>query len=197
VLVALAAILNPTLEAAWYLAGYGASALAYSLYLKRLLVVDVLMLAVFYTLRLLYGGAATLVTVSIWTLAFSMFMFLSLALIKRISELQSGVSDEGLVSSGRAYQLNDLYQMSALCAASGCVSAMIVILYVNNPEVMTLYSHPRLLLAIFPLLIYWQSRMLILANRGVIQEDPIVFSLSDRASQATALAILGVVVAAA
>lgn len=195
-LLAGAAVLNPTADAAWLLAAYTACALAYSLYLKRLLVIDVIMLAVFYTLRLLYGGAATRVSVSIWTLAFSMFMFLSLALIKRISELQSGVSDEGLAGSGRAYQVNDLYQMSALCAACGSVSALVVVLYVYNPEVMTLYSRPRLLLAVFPLLIYWQSRLLILANRGVIQEDPILFSLSDRASQATALAILAVVIAA-
>lgn len=195
-LLAAGVLLNPTGDGAWLLGIYVVSALAYSLYLKRLLVIDVIMLASFYTLRLLYGGAATGITVSIWTLAFSMFMFLSVALIKRISELRAGVSDEGLSASGRAYQINDLQQMSALCAASGCVGALIIILYVYNPEVMTLYARPKILLGVFPLLIYWQSRLLILANRGVIQEDPILFSLYDRASQATALAILGVVIAA-
>jgi 4-hydroxybenzoate polyprenyltransferase len=195
-LLAGAAVLNPTRDAGWLLAAYAASTLAYSLYLKRLLMIDVIMLAVFYTFRLLYGGAATGVTVSIWTLAFSMFTFLSLALIKRISELQSGVSDHGLAASGRAYQLNDLYQMSALCASSGCISALVIILYVYNPEVLTLYSRPKLLLGIFPLLIYWQSRMLILANRGVIHDDPIMFSLSDRASQATAIAVVLLALAA-
>ena len=195
-LLAGAVALNPGREAGLLLVFYAASTLAYSLYLKRLLMIDVIMLAVFYTVRVLYGGAATGITVSIWTLAFSMFMFLSLALIKRISELQSGVSDQGLTGSGRAYQLNDLYQMSALCAASGCIAALVIILYVYSPEVMPLYSHPRLLLAIFPLLIYWQSRLLILANRGVIHDDPIVFSLSDRASQATAIAVLLLAIAA-
>jgi 4-hydroxybenzoate polyprenyltransferase/phosphoserine phosphatase len=196
VLLAGAAALNPTREAGSLLFVYAASALAYSLYLKRLLMIDVIMLAVFYTLRVLYGGAATGITVSIWTLAFSMFMFLSLALIKRISELQSGVSDHGLTGSGRAYELHDLYQMSALSAASGCISALVIILYVYNPEVMTLYSRPKLLLGIFPLLIYWQSRLLILANRGVIQDDPIVFSLSDRSSRVTAIAVLLLVIGA-
>ncbi len=195
-LLAGSAALNPTADAAWLLAAYVATTLAYSLYLKRLLIIDVIMLAVFYTLRLLYGGAAVGVTVSIWTLSFSMFIFLSLALIKRISELQSGVSEEGLTGSGRAYLRTDLDQMSALCAASGCVGALVIILYVNSPEVIALYSRPRLLLGIFPLLIYWQSRLLILANRGAIHDDPIVFSLKDRASRATAAALVVLVVTA-
>jgi 4-hydroxybenzoate polyprenyltransferase len=195
-LLAGAGVLNPTLDAVWLLAAYIVATLAYSLYLKRLLIIDVIMLASFYTLRLLYGGVASQVTVSIWTLAFSMFMFLSLALIKRISELQSGVAEEGLTGSGRAYLLTDLYQMCALCAASGCVAALVIVLYVYSPEVMALYSRPHVLLGIFPLLIYWQSRLLILANRGAIHDDPILFSLKDRASRATAIAILLLVVAA-
>lgn len=195
-LLAGSAALNPTPSAAWLLGAYVVLTLAYSLYLKRLLLIDVIMLAGFYTLRLLYGGAAEQVTVSIWTLSFSMFMFLSLALIKRISELQSGVSEEGLMRSGRAYLRSDLYQMSALCAASGCVGALVIILYVNSPEVAVLYSRPQFLLGVFPLLIYWQSRMLILANRGAIHDDPIVFSLKDRASRATAVALLLLVAAA-
>ena len=195
-LLAGSAVLNPTPAAAWLLAGYVVSTMAYSIYLKRLLIIDVIMLAGFYTLRLLYGGTAAVVTVSTWTLAFSMFMFLSLALIKRISELQSGASDEGLTGSGRAYLLTDLYQMSALCAASGCIAALVVILYIISPEVMVLYSRPHFLLGIFPLLIYWQSRLLILANRGAIHDDPIVFSMKDRASRATAAVLLILVLAA-
>jgi 4-hydroxybenzoate polyprenyltransferase len=195
-LLAGSAALNPTADAAWLLAVYVATTLAYSLLLKRLLIVDVITLAAFYTLRLLYGGAAVGVTVSIWTLSFSMFIFMSLALIKRISELQSGVSEEGLTDSGRAYLRTDLNQMSALCAASGCVGALVIILYINSPEVMVQYSRPHFLLGIFPLLIYWQSRLLILANRGVIHDDPIVFSLKDQASRATAAARLVLVVAA-
>ena len=195
-LLAGAAVLNPTLDAAWFLVAYVAATLAYSLYLKRLLIINVIMLAGFYTLRLLYGGVASNVTVSTWTLAFSMFIFLSLALIKRISELQSGVAEQGLTGSGRAYLLADISQMSALCAASGCIAALVIILYVNSPEVMVLYSRPHVLLGIFPLLIYWQSRMLILANRGAIHDDPILFSLSDRASRAIAIAILILAVAA-
>jgi len=191
-----AAVLNPTREAGFLLALYSASAVAYSLYLKRLLMVDVIMLAGFYTLRLLYGGAGTRIGVSLWTLAFSIFMFLSLALIKRISELRLRSSEEGLASSGRDYQLADLAQLTALCAASGCVAALVFILYVRSPEVLPLYSRPQLLLGIFPLLVYWQSRLLILANRGTIREDPIMFSLYDRASQAVALAILVIVLAA-
>jgi 4-hydroxybenzoate polyprenyltransferase/phosphoserine phosphatase len=191
-----AAFLNPSGDAAILLAVYVASAIAYSLYLKRLLMVDVIMLAGFYSLRLLYGGAATGISVSIWTLAFSMFMFLSLALIKRISELRSRTSEEGLTASGRGYHMGDLEQLTSLCAASGLVSALIVILYVRSPEVAPLYTRPQLLLGIFPLLAYWQSRLLILANRGAIHEDPILFSLSDRASLAVVAALLVIIAAA-
>lgn len=196
VLLTGAALLNPAPEAALLLLAYVVAAIAYSLYLKRLLLVDVILLAGFYTLRLLYGGAAAGVTVSIWTLAFSMFMFLSLALIKRISELRSRVSEEGLTASGRAYLMNDVSQLSALCSASGCASALVIILYVHSPEVTPLYSRPYFLLGIFPLLVYWQSRLLILANRGSIHEDPVVFSLFDRASRAVALTIFLLVLAA-
>ena len=196
ILIVGAALLNPTGDAAILLTLYGISAIAYSLYLKRLLMIDVIMLAGFYTLRLLYGGAAARIGVSIWTLAFSIFMFLSLALIKRISELQSRTSDEGLTASGRGYEKADVGQLSALCAASGCVSALIVILYVRSPEVAPLYRRPEFLLGIFPLLVYWQSRLLILANRGYIQDDPIMFSVFDRASQAVMIALLVIVAAA-
>jgi 4-hydroxybenzoate polyprenyltransferase len=195
-LLAAAALLNPTPGAGLLLALYGASAFAYSLYLKRLLMVDVVMLAGFYTLRLLYGGASAKIDVSIWTLASSMFMFLSLALIKRISELQLRGAEDGLAISGRGYRFSDLPQLSALCAASGSIAALVFILYVRSPEVVPLYSRPQLLLGIFPLLAYWQGRLLILASRGAIQEDPIVFSLFDRASCAVGIAVLAIVAAA-
>jgi len=146
-------------------------------------------------LRLLYGGAAVRIEVSIWTLAFSMFMFLSLALIKRISELRSA-SEDGLPGSGRGYLRTDIEQLTAMCAASGSVSSLILILYVRTPEVALLYSHPQVLLGVFPLLAYWQSRLLILANRGSISGDPIVFSIFDRASQAVAVALLAIIAAA-
>jgi hypothetical protein len=125
-----------------------------------------------------------------------MFMFLSLALVKRISELRLRVSEEGLPGSGRAYLMADVSQLSALCAASGCVGALVIILYVHSPEVASLYSRPNVLLGIFPLLAYWQSRMLVLANRGSIHDDPVIFSLSDRGSWAVAIAIVVLVVVA-
>ena len=196
VLLVSSAILNPTRDAAMLLALYCVSVLSYSLYLKRLLMLDVILLAGFYTLRLLYGGLATKIGVSIWTLAFSIFMFLSLALIKRICELRLRSSEEGLTGSRRGYLFADLPQLTALCAASGSISALIVVLYVRSPDVAPLYARPYLLLGIFPLLAYWHSRLLILANRGLVQGDPIVFSLFDRASQIVAIAVLLIIAAA-
>jgi 4-hydroxybenzoate polyprenyltransferase len=195
-LLAGAAVLNPTREAGLLLALYSVSAVAYSLYLKRLLMIDVIALAGFYTLRLLYGGTSTRIGVSIWTAAFCMLMFLSLALIKRISELSLHSDPEGLASAGRGYLLTDLPQLTALCAANGSVAALVLILYINSPEVQLLYSRPLLLLGVFPLLAYWHSRLLILANRGAIHEDPIMFSLRDGLSRALAVAILIIVAAA-
>lgn len=190
------AVVNPRKDAALLLILYCASVVAYSVRLKRLLLLDVILLASFYTLRLLYGGAATQITLSIWTLAFSLFMFLSLALIKRICELSSHSAEDGLDSSGRGYLFIDLPQLTALSAASGCMSALIFILYVQSPDVMPLYSRPHLLLCIFPLLIYWHSRLLILGSRGLVHGDPILFSLSDRASRMVAIAVLAITLAA-
>ena len=196
VLLTCAAFLTPTGGAKLILLAYGALVIAYSVYLKRLLMVDVILLATFYTLRIQYGGAGTGVPVSIWTLAFAVFVFLSLALIKRISELRMHFSEEGLMGSGRAYLTCDISMLSGLCAASGCVGALVTILYINSPEVAVLYPHPIFLLGISPLLIYWQGRMLILANRGWINQDPVLFAISDRASRALVVAICALLVAA-
>ncbi len=189
VLLAISVPLIPNGDAARLLLLYALSALAYSLGLKRLVMLDVIMLASFYTLRLLYGGAASSVVVSIWTLAFSMFLFLSLALVKRISELRRAPGEDSK-APGRGYLTADITQLSALSAASGCISSLVLVLYVRSPEVAVLYSRPYFLLGILPLLVYWQSRLLILANRGTMHEDPIVFSVFDRASHAVAFVVV-------
>jgi hypothetical protein len=94
---------------------------------------------------------------------------------------------------GRGYLATDLDLLSALGAASACVSVLVLILYINSPEVRTLYSRPTMLFGIPPLLVYWLSRLLVLSNRGYIHDDPVVFALGDRASLAV-MALCGVVV---
>ena len=170
--------------------------LAYSLSLKRKLFADVLTLGVLYMVRVLAGGAAVSVTLSPWFLAFFMFAFLALAVVKRQTELHA-LHESGLpVAGGRAYFAGDLPAMSALGAASAFASVVVLALYVQSPEVRELYARPELLWLICPLLIHWSGRMTLLANRGAVDDDPVVFAMRDRTSWLTGLGILAVLTAA-
>lgn len=157
---------------------------AYSIYLKQIAVLDVLLLAGLYTLRVLAGVAASHVRFSTWLLAFSMFLFLSLAFLKRyaeLSELQGGAG-EGLARRG--YLRGDREWLGSMGAASGYLSVLVLALYINSAEVMALYRKPLLLWLICPLLLFWISRMWLLAHRGRIDQDPIVAAVLDPASYA-------------
>ena len=158
------------------LLGYFGMSFAYSSFFKRIAIMDVLVLAGFYTLRIFAGSAATNIPISIWLLAFSMFFFLSLALVKRCSEL---IEDASGMSRSRGYLSADLPLVAALGVASGIVSVLVLVLYVMNPEVTVLYRHPAILLFICPLLLYWISRVWILTTRGLMHDDPVIFALRD------------------
>lgn len=164
------------------LGAYWGITLLYSLTLKRRLVVDVLTLAGLYTLRVLAGAAATGILVSEWLLAFSMFLFLCLALIKRYSELVERLRSHKGKPAGRAYVTDDTPMVGALAGASGFVSVLVLALYIASPDVDRLYPHPQLLWAIGILLLYWVSRVLMLAHRGEVHDDPVVFAVKDRVS---------------
>lgn len=157
---------------------------AYSIYLKQIAVLDVLLLAGLYTLRVLAGVAASHVRFSTWLLAFSMFLFLSLAFLKRyaeLSELQGGAG-EGLARRG--YLRGDREWLGSMGGASGYLSVLVLALYINSQEVVALYRKPLLLWLICPLLLFWISRMWLLAHRGRIDQDPIVAAVRDPASYA-------------
>jgi 4-hydroxybenzoate polyprenyltransferase len=183
-------------QASLLLAGYCVAALAYSLYLKRHLFVDVVLLASFFTLRLMFGGAATGIQISIWTLAFSMFLFLSLALMKRLTELRIALSSDTSGIAGRGYLAVDLPLISALSSASGLLAVLVLALYLQSTGVHALYSHSSLLWLLCPLLLYWLGRFAILANRGYIHDDPVVFAFTDRASLIVGGLTLGVLLCA-
>ena len=161
---------------------YWLGTLAYSLYLKRLLFLDVVMLAGFYTVRLLFGGAAMQIAISVWTLAFSMFLFLSLALVKRSAELRLSGARGVTELRGRGYNTADAAQIASLGSSSGYLSVLVFILYVNSPEVLLVYSRPVFLWLVCPVLLYWIGRLWVLTSRGAMHDDPIVFALKDRAS---------------
>jgi 4-hydroxybenzoate polyprenyltransferase len=157
--------------------------LAYSLTLKRQMVIDVIVLAVLYTLRIIAGGFAIEVPLSFWLLAFSMFLFLSLALVKRYAELfqvQAAGSTER--ARGRGYWPSDLSMIASLGAAAGYMAIMVLALYVNDPGTTQLYGQPKLIWFACPLLLMWVSRVWMLAHRGHMNEDPLVFAVRDRVS---------------
>jgi 4-hydroxybenzoate polyprenyltransferase len=161
---------------------YVVTTTAYSVYLKQIAVLDVLLLAGLYTLRLLAGIAATGVTFSSWLLAFSTFLFLSLAFLKRYAELTAHVAGEQEPLKRRGYQRRDREWLGAMGGACGYLSVMVLALYVNSDEVIRLYRSPVLLWLICPLLLYWTGRMWLLAYRGQIHEDPIVATVRDPVS---------------
>lgn len=172
-----------SLPFALVLAFYFALTLAYSVAIKRKLLVDVVVLALLYTIRVIAGAAALPVMVSEWLLAFSMFIFTSLALVKRYVELAMRAEKDLPAPSNRNYQLEDLPIVGALAAASGFNAITIFALYVSSPAVRELYRRPELLWLICPVLLYWIGRVVVLAHRRVLNDDPIVFALSDRVSR--------------
>jgi len=160
---------------------YLGSTTAYSCALKRIAILDVLALAGLYTLRVLAGAVATRVPVSPWFLAFSLFFFLSLAFVKRYSELRRA-GGEGEVLDylrARGYVVEDADLLRSVGTTSGYLAVAILALYMNSPEVHVLYRRPGALWLIGPLLLYWVTRVWFLAHRGRLHGDPVVFALTD------------------
>ena len=178
------------------LAAYVAANLCYSAGLKRVALVDVFVLAGLYTLRILAGAAAIEVPVSHWLLAFSLFAFLSLALAKRFVEVASVAAREEARVGGRGYFADDGALLGMLGTASGYLSVLVFALYITSGDVVALYRHPAVLWFAVPLLLYWMSRVWLLAHRGALHEDPLLFALHDLPSYVTGLAILAVMIAA-
>ena len=169
---------------------YFAATTTYSFYLKRKLIADICMLAALYTVRILAGGVATNIPLSVWLLAFSMFFFMSLAAIKRQAELVDGVASGVVKAQGRGYHVDDLPLVSQMAISSGYVSVMVFALYLNSANVGDLYRNPVLLWGICPVLLYWISRMAMIAHRGMMHDDPVVFAVKDRTSQFCGLLVL-------
>lgn len=175
------------------LASYVALTVAYSLTLKQRAIVDVLALAGLYTVRIVAGAAAVAVAPSFWLLAFSMFLFLSLAFIKRFSELKlardSGVTEK---IRGRGYWHDDLELVSSFGISAGYLSVLILALYVRDESTAELYQSPAFLWLASPLMLFWISRAWLIAHRGEMHDDPIVFALKDRLSWAVGAGVVAV-----
>lgn len=166
------------------LAIYYVSTLAYSLWLKRKVLVDVMMLAGLYTLRVIAGGAAVSIMPSFWLLMFSMFLFLSLALAKRYAELIDMRARNLREVEGRGYRINDEETLAGLGASAGYVSVLVVALYINGEVAHSLYRTPEAIWLICPLMLYWIGRVWMAARRGKLTDDPVVFAIRDGVSRA-------------
>jgi 4-hydroxybenzoate polyprenyltransferase len=173
-----------------YLLLYLVTTLAYSLVLKRIVLVDVIILSALYTVRMVAGSAATDTLISPWLAAFSIFFFLSLAMVKRFSELQNLHTRGANPTNARGYLLSDIEQVRSFGTASAYASIVIFALYINGHDVAALYHHPARMWSITPFMILWVSRVWLLASRGELDEDPVVFALTDRTSLLLGLAVV-------
>jgi 4-hydroxybenzoate polyprenyltransferase len=171
---------------------YALLSTSYSLWLKRFLMVDVLVLSGLYALRILGGGLATGTPVSRWLLAFSGFFFLSLAFAKRYTELhQLSVKNTGEEkAAGRGYRVSDLSLVESLGPTSGYLAVLVLALYINSEQMMRYYANPWALWLICPLLVYWLSRVWFLAKRGELHDDPVIFALGDAVSWMVAVLVV-------
>lgn len=170
---------------------YYALTLAYSLALKRIIVIDIIVLAGLYTLRVIIGGIALRIPLSFWLLAFSMFIFLSLALVKRYAELLNVVSQGSAEKvRGRGYIPVDLQLIATFGAASGYMAVLVLALYINDAHTAELYKHPEFIWFTCPVLLTWISRVWMLTHRGEMNEDPVTFAVRDPSSL-----VMGVILA--
>lgn len=163
---------------------YSVLSAAYSFKLKRVVLLDVSILAVLYTLRIIAGTFAVSLDLSYWLIVFSIFMFTSLAMVKRVSELYNLMLQDKEKVEGRGYVVKDREIILALGSASGFVSVLVFALYIHDPLIVQRYTQPEWLWLIVPALLYWIGRVWIIAHRGQMDEDPIVFALHDKLSYA-------------
>jgi len=170
--------------------------LSYSLVLKRVVLVDVIVLSGLYTVRMLAGAAATNVDISPWLAAFSVFLFLSLAMVKRFSELQNTRARGQAIANGRGYLLGDIEQLRSFGTSSAYAAVVVFSFYIGE-HVSGLYRHSTRLWLITPLMIFWLSRVWLLASRGELDEDPVIFAVTDRISLLTGAAVAAIAALAA
>ncbi len=178
------------------LAAYYVFTWAYSLRLKSVALIDVMMLAGLYTMRIIAGSAATLIWPSFWLLGFSVFMFLSLGTVKRFAELDDARQAGAGPSHGRGYNTSDLGLLQSLGTSAGYSAIVVLALYINSAASGALYTHAKALWLLPPVMLFWISRVWLLTSRGQMHDDPIVFALRDRTSLVlAALMVAGVLIA--
>jgi len=168
----------------------------YSLFLKRKIIADILTLAILYTFRVIAGGVAVDLPLSVWLLTFSMFVFLSLAAVKRLAELVENASIGLKNSLGRSYEVTDIAIIEGISLVSGYISVLVIVFHIFTDATQEFYSRPEILLGICPIVVYWITRMILLAHRGQMHHDPILFSFRDNPSRLSAVLIIIIAIVA-
>ena len=184
-LMAVAVSLSAPVKFLWVLGVYYGLTLAYSLGLKRKMMVDVVMLACLYGVRIVAGGAAVEVPLTEWLIAFCLFLFLSLALIKRAAELATLDDKAETQVPGRGYRRGDLPVIQIMATASGFLAVLVLALYLASPQVAKLYREPVFLWGLCIVLLCWLGRALLLTGRREMHDDPVLFAFTDATSLAT------------
>jgi 4-hydroxybenzoate polyprenyltransferase len=174
---------------AWLVVYFGVTT-AYTLWLKKLVLVDCLTLAGLYTLRITAGAAIVSVKLSFWLLAFSVFIFLSLAFVKRFAELQAQAEAGSNTAHGRGYIASDKSLIQSLGVTAGYTAVLVLALYLQSDTVLLLYAQPEMIWFAVPLMLFWVSWIWMKAHRGQMHDDPLVFAVKDRSSQITAGGLL-------
>ena len=193
---------HPYAFAGWLLV-YAVTTTAYSFALKRVALVDVIVLSGLYTIRILAGSAATAIPVSTWLAGFSIFFFLSLAFVKRFSELeglrlrqaQLPAGSAPLPGNGRGYLVADVEQLRTFGTSAAYASVVVLTLYISALDT-RLYHHPGRLWLLVPVLLLWVSQLWLLASRDQLHDDPVVYAITDRRSLLLGVLVLLIVFSA-
>ena len=175
---------------------YYSLTVVYSLYLKTKPIIDVIVLAMLYTLRIIAGTSALDINLSFWLLSFSMFVFLSLAFVKRVSEFKALLPNKNIRVTGRGYLRDDFEIVSSMGVVSGFSAVVFLSLYVHEQSSMNYYTHPEILWLLCPLLLFWIVRIWLITHRGGMFDDPVVFVLKDKLSRVIAITIMSLFVLA-
>ena len=176
--------------------GYFIVTTSYTFFLKRIVLLDIITLASLYSIRIFAGSVAVHTDISQWLLAFSMFLFFSLACVKRYSELFQIRKRDGAKAQGRGYLAHDLEMISQFGATSGYMSIVVLAFYLNSEEVRALYTLPKVLWLMCPAFFYWISRVWLIASRGEMHDDPIVFAIKDVPSYVVGVILMAIVCSA-
>lgn len=188
VMAAVVALALPAAATA-VLAGYFVLTTAYSVFLKRLAMIDILSLTALYNLRILGGGAATGIVLSHWLVGFTLFLFFGLGVMKRVTEVQELSRTGGEVAAGRGYRAGDEWMLIPLGVSASVAATLVLGLYTSSDAFVELYSRPVPLLLVVPLILFWLSTLWLHTIRGRMHDDPLVFAVRDRVTWAVAVAV--------